>query len=87
MSPDAEKWCSYCRKSDHSDTECRCTRPAGWRPGQAVAARYAAPALEAEQFARQSADALAAAGWTVIIDMRRGPESCVIQRGAKSPTT
>lgn len=26
------KWCSYCRKTDHDDSECSCTRPADWKP-------------------------------------------------------
>jgi len=25
-----EKWCGYCRKTDHNDSECWCTRAATW---------------------------------------------------------
>jgi hypothetical protein len=27
---DTGLWCSYCRKADHSDAQCWCTRPADW---------------------------------------------------------
>lgn len=82
--PDATTRCSYCRSNTHSDVQCNSTRPAGWRADQAVAAKYVAPPVSDEHLAQRTADALAAAGWTVVIDMRRGPESCVIQRGAKT---
>lgn len=25
-------WCHYCRKANHTDAQCHCTRPADWRP-------------------------------------------------------
>lgn len=28
------KWCTYCRKYDHNDSECWSTRPANWHPTQ-----------------------------------------------------
>lgn len=27
------RWCTYCRKDNHNDSECWSTRPAGWLPG------------------------------------------------------
>lgn len=49
------KWCSYCRKSDHDDSECYCTRVVGWehmRPApvlsdviRMVAEKYSSPTL------------------------------------------
>ena len=39
------KWCSYCRKTDHYDIECSCTRPANWvwSPDRRMAAEMRKP--------------------------------------------
>jgi hypothetical protein len=31
-----KKWCSYCGKDSHNDSECHCTRPADWKPGRVM---------------------------------------------------
>jgi hypothetical protein len=30
MSDVIVKWCNYCQKNNHNDSECWSTRPAGW---------------------------------------------------------
>lgn len=30
-----QKWCHYCRKDNHNDSECSSTRPSDWKPGPA----------------------------------------------------
>ena len=46
------KWCNYCRKADHTDDECWCTRaiPAGAQYGYARPASYP-PSVKAGKFA------------------------------------